>query len=549
MTETDRPATPPVDLYSRSADVYLEPPEGLLATFRHLGPGLILVGSIVGSGELILTTRLGAQAGFVLMWFVILSCLLKVVVQAELVRHTISSGETFLEAFSRLPGPAVLRPRWFTFGWLGTVSLASFAAATIAMRQKPTPLLLLKLAAGVALCGVAAAFVIGWMRKPVTGEDAAAPGTAAVSPPRMNWFLWCWMLCQLGMFINGGAILGGAAQAVQLAFPAVFGEHGAQVWAVVVGVVCAILLTGGGYRFLERLSFVLVAGFTFITVICTFLLQRTEYAITPQNLLDGLTFSLPVPLEAGVVLPVLGVFAATGIGHWEMLSYTYWCIEKGYARAAGARTEEAAWQRRAAGWVRVMYIDSWATFVVYTSSTICFYLLGAAILHARGEDPAGIGTLLILQNVYTSSLGPQAAALFIAGAFCVLFSTTVSGTAANSRIMADAASVFGFIQRNDTTGRLRLIRIAIVGSLLVNSYAYYLFEDPTLMLLVSGTLAVFMYPALGLGALWLRYRGVDPRLQPGPAVTAALWFCGLSLAVIAPLMAVVSLALSLGWKP
>lgn len=49
-----------------------DPPASWGATLRHLGPGIILVGAIVGSGELIMTTKLGAEAGFVLLWFVIL---------------------------------------------------------------------------------------------------------------------------------------------------------------------------------------------------------------------------------------------------------------------------------------------------------------------------------------------------------------------------------------------------------------------------------------------------------------------------------------------
>ena len=51
-----------------------EPPSGLVATLRHLGPSFILVGSVVGSGEIILTTTLGARVGFVMLWWMLLSC-------------------------------------------------------------------------------------------------------------------------------------------------------------------------------------------------------------------------------------------------------------------------------------------------------------------------------------------------------------------------------------------------------------------------------------------------------------------------------------------
>ncbi|MEM6916870.1 MAG: divalent metal cation transporter, partial [Verrucomicrobiota bacterium] len=40
------------------------PPQTRAGILRSLGPGLILAASIVGSGELIATTRTGAEAGF-----------------------------------------------------------------------------------------------------------------------------------------------------------------------------------------------------------------------------------------------------------------------------------------------------------------------------------------------------------------------------------------------------------------------------------------------------------------------------------------------------
>ena len=51
------------------------PPTGFGPTLLRIGPGLVLAGSIVGSGELIATTTTGAQAGFTLLWLVLAGCL------------------------------------------------------------------------------------------------------------------------------------------------------------------------------------------------------------------------------------------------------------------------------------------------------------------------------------------------------------------------------------------------------------------------------------------------------------------------------------------
>ncbi len=92
------------------------PPQGLLPILRRIGPGVALSASIVGSGELIATTTLGAQVGYAALWVIVSSCLVKVFVQAELGRHAIASGETGLESFNHLPGPR-WRVNWMVWAW------------------------------------------------------------------------------------------------------------------------------------------------------------------------------------------------------------------------------------------------------------------------------------------------------------------------------------------------------------------------------------------------------------------------------------------------
>jgi hypothetical protein len=53
------------DLYTVDRSLVQDPPTGFRGMLRYLGPGFILSASIVGSGELIATTTLGAKAGFV----------------------------------------------------------------------------------------------------------------------------------------------------------------------------------------------------------------------------------------------------------------------------------------------------------------------------------------------------------------------------------------------------------------------------------------------------------------------------------------------------
>ncbi|MGV3485741.1 MAG: Nramp family divalent metal transporter, partial [Planctomycetaceae bacterium] len=85
----------------------------------HAGPGLIVAGSIVGSGELIATTKTGAEAGFTLLWLIILGCVVKVFTQVELGRYALQSGKTTLAAMDEVPGPRIAgRGNWLVWYWM-----------------------------------------------------------------------------------------------------------------------------------------------------------------------------------------------------------------------------------------------------------------------------------------------------------------------------------------------------------------------------------------------------------------------------------------------
>ena len=108
------------DPYALRAEDVRAPPASLSRALGQLGPGMILAAAIVGSGELIATTTFGAQVGYAALWVVLLSCAVKPVVQAELGRYTIASGETGLEGLNRVPGPRA-GVSWMLWAWAAMV--------------------------------------------------------------------------------------------------------------------------------------------------------------------------------------------------------------------------------------------------------------------------------------------------------------------------------------------------------------------------------------------------------------------------------------------
>ena len=74
------------DPYALDPQDVMDPPTTLRGRAKFLGPGMITSAAVVGSGELLTATTLGAQVGFVLLWLVLVSTFLKVWVQMELAR-------------------------------------------------------------------------------------------------------------------------------------------------------------------------------------------------------------------------------------------------------------------------------------------------------------------------------------------------------------------------------------------------------------------------------------------------------------------------------
>lgn len=423
-----------------------EPPVAFFGKLKFLGPGFILSASIVGSGELIATTTLGAEAGFITFWVILVSCAVKVAIQLEFGKHAIYSGETVMEAFNRLPGPR--------FG-------------------------------------------------------------------KAHWTIWTYLVLMMTKFLQVGGIIGGVALTMNIAFPQV----NVPIWTFVVAIIVSMMVFRGHYKFIERVSLVLIALFTLFTFGCLFFLQYTPYAISLSQIGEGLTFQLPV----AAIAVAIGAFGLTGVGGDEILFYNYWCLEKGYARYAGPREETPEWEYRAKGWIKVMYLDAILAMVVYTSVTAAFYLLGAAVLHARGEIPKGYEMVETLSVMYTESLGPWARSVFLMGAVAVLFSTLFSALASWIRIYGDAFSQIGWIDYKNPVSRSRILAIQAWIIPFVWGVLFLIVGEPVFMVLTGGVITSIILFMVVYVAVYFRYRRLPFALLPGRVYDVAFWLSVISI--------------------
>ena len=484
-----------------------DPPRTLRAALAHMGPGLILASAIVGSGELIATTTVGAEAGFVLLWLIVLGCGIKVAAQVEIGRHTLAWGRTPLAAFDAVPGPRPGGRGWIVWGWAIMTLLVVVQQGGILAGVAQT------LAAGLPLTAAGRA----WNR---VHDEAAATRIAAAAARR-------------GGDDARAEALDESLAALEREMPALAPPADWAVWAVATAVVTSLLLAVGRYAVIERVSIVLVGIFTVVTLAALVGLQLDPaWAIARHEWTRGLVPSLP-PAIAGrtPLMTALATFGIIGVGAAELMFYPYWCLEKGYGRAVGPRDESSAWAARARGWIGVLTLDAWVSMVVYTVVTVAFYLLGAATLGRLGLRPAGGEMVRSLGAMYGPVFGSWAKEVFLVGAFAVLYSTLFAAADGNARIITDGLVLAGRIPGDEPARRAWTRRIAAAWPLVALGLALAI-REPVGMVLASGVAQAIMLAALGVAVLWFRYGAVDPRLVPTPAWDVLLWLSSAGLVAV-----------------
>jgi len=488
-----------------------DPPQGIAAISRNLGPGLILAGSIVGSGELIATTKTGADAHFDFLWLIIIGCIIKVFAQIEFGRYSLTHNRSSLDSLNRLPGPALdlklkkkhIRCNWLIFFWI--VMFLSILGQQ-----------------GGIVGGVGQALSITF---PLT--DAGKEKNAIVSK-------------KISLTVDKSEALKNQDNLkLQLLteklqdLPQIPESKDDLYWSIIIASLTIILLLNSKFSFIEKFCIVLVSSFTLITIVNLLALQTHEaWAIKPENILQGLSFSFPtISANNNPILTALATFGIIGVGASELLMYQYWCMEKGYAKYTGARDESDAWRQRAKGWLRVMQWDAWGSMVIYTFCTIAFYLLGASVLGRSGLIPEGSEMIQTLSSMYAPVFGEWAKFIFLIGAIAVLFSTFFVALAGQGRMAVDALIISGICQQNESFRKKAIKVTAVLFPLLcVSCYAF--FPQPVILILISGTMQAMMLPLIGFAVLHFRYFQSDSRLGNSRLWDLCLWLSFLSFVAI-----------------
>ena len=419
-------------------------PKTFLERIKFIGPSVIVTGSVVGSGSIVMTPLLGAAAGFLLLWWLLLSMWSKPIIQAEISRYIVVTKKTFLEAFADMPG----------------------------------------------------------FKTTIQGKTT-------------SWLVWFMFIGVIPSIAGMGGLAGAVAEAGNTMFPLLSTE----AWVAISCLLTWVLLYFGSYKSLERTLLIMVIFFSFMTLVIAIAMQSTEYQVNFDQISQGLSFSFPTEY-----LPLaLAVFGFTGISYGEIMAYTYWCLEKGYADNTGNDIEETK------HWIRTMQTDVWVTVFFITLGTLPFFFLGAGVLNNVPQLQESLATssfwdvdvISSLQNMFSLVLGGWAKWLFIILAFFVLFSTLLSGTAAFTRTISDYLISMGLV-REGTNTRKKLIKLVAFVIPFLSGLFYFILPNPITLLLIAGIWAAMGLPIVNIGALYLVNK-LEPALQPKVITKVILW--------------------------
>ncbi len=647
------------------------PPHTIGGIIMRLGPGLIIAGSIVGSGELIATTATGGQAGFWLLWLILIGCVIKVFVQVELGRYSIVTGQTTMSGLNSVPGPVVdlsltgrarsrpVRGNWLVWFWffmfmaslaqlggiVGGVGQAMAISAPLTAggqnynvyaeaetelivaqseweiyarntnpddesvkqgvartideiynseRDSNRHLLALKQLEADRAAQSTSSQARGDLSR-IQGEIQANQAIEQFFQDQTAGAPLKTLIAHASLVLFNEAKLNQVQKKLEDAFKkkrealdleqraaslrdrlsglrssiksleselgtSVLAELRAarscqrppspvddKIWAMIITACTVLFLVLGRYGLIQSFSTAMVAAFTLVTIVNLVMLQSSKsWGISVHDIIDGMRFRLPPGNAYDSVAMALATFGIIGVGASELVSYPYWCIEKGYARFTGPRNASAEWAERARGWMRVMRWDAWCSMVIYTFATIAFYLLGAAILQPTQLDPKGSEMIRYLAVMYVPVFGQAAQIMFLIGAFAVLYSTFFVANASLARVLSDFLRVLHLAQDGDDSHRWR-VRV-LSGLLPIVCCSFYLTGfEPQRLVMFSGFMQATMLPMLAGAALYFRYYRGDERVAPGRVWDAFLWLTSVGMLIAGGCGAWIKIAGLLGY--
>ncbi len=455
-----------------TGDLPEPPPAPWRNALRVIGPGAVLLAVSVGAGEWLLGPAAIARYGAAILWVTTVSVVLQALLNTEMARYTLYTGEPIFAGFMRTaPGPAFWgwSYAWLHFlqiGWPGWALAAATAVSALFLGRLPDAgdrVVVLYL--GYLAFLVSVLLVLLGERIEKTLEHA-------------EWLMNGWILVFLvliGFFLVPST-----------------------AWvAVAVGFISPIL---GSRPFPEEVDWLLLAGFAAYSGAGGTLNATLTYWLRDKGFgMSGTVASVPAVIGGQKV-------------------------EVSHPGVAFPPTEDNL--RRWRGWWRYLRADQWWIWTPGSLIGMGLPALIAAGFMPPGTALGGYGIAVYPALALAERYGPMLWVLTLLTGFWILFSTQLANTGGFARVTTEILWTAGGRIRGWRGGDVRAVYYrALLAFTLWGCVAIWL-ADPLTLILIGANVAAVNLVILSFHTLVVNRKFLPPALRPSRWREIGLALCG-----------------------
>jgi len=453
------------------ADLPVPPAPQGFGWFKAVGPGVIVLGVSLGSGEFLLGPAAFVRHGLSLLWVVGIAVMLQTIFNTELMRYTLATGEPAFTGFMRT------RPSSTAWAWV---------YAVLYFLQVGWP----------AWAGTAAGAIFFLF----TSRLAGPPDANAIYYFGVATFLLCVVILSFGRRIE---------RTLEL-----------LNWVLVVAILGSFLV----------LAVIFVPPRTWaagVSGLAGFDLTRGTFDFFPIGTDLFLLGALVAYSGAGGVTNiVLSNWARDrGYGMGERAGYIPCAI--GGQKVALAHNGfifegDPEGMRRWRGWWRVVSVDQWGVFFAGAILGMVLPAMLYVTFLPRGMDIQGLGISAALAQAIGATAGPLLG-VFIAflGAW-ILFKTQLDQLEGMVRAITDILWTGNPRVRTWRGGDVRAVYYCVLAAVVVWGIVALRLAQPILLLQIGANVAGFVFVVASLHLLYVNTRLLPKHVRPPMWRRAAL---------------------------
>lgn len=456
-------------------------PQGL-GWFSAIGPGVIALGVSIGSGEFLLGPAAFVKYGLSLLWIVGIAALLQTLLNVELMRYTMATGEPIFTGFMRT------RPHSTFWAWFYSI---------LYFLQMGWP--------GWAGAAAGAVFFLVAKRLPVTTE------AGTVYAIGVGLFVLCALILTFGRriertleylnWIMVALIIGGLGSLAVLFVPA-------STWAAAVAGFAGFDVQSGSFQFIPaEPDFFLLGAFA---------------AYAGGGGVANLTLSNWARDKGYGMSSMVGFIPAAVGGKKVALAHSGCTFEP-----------TASALERWRGWWRIIRVDQWGVYFIGAILGMALPALLYVTFVQAGSDIRGLGIAAALaQAVATQKGAIFGGAIAVLGVW-ILFKTQLDILEGMTRAITDILWTGSSRIRSWRGGDVRVVYYAVLALITAWGIIALRLTQPIILLLLSANMAGIVFIISSLHLLYVNTRLLPLELRPPMwrrvALVALALFYGLFL--------------------